>query len=92
MNRTRHVANCTNHVSNPTSDVSNRTSHVSNRTSHVVNRTSHVSNRTSEVTNPAKIFSLDSIPHEVSNLAYQSEGFDSTFFALLFRIVDSTVL
>ena len=63
-------------VANRTSDVSNRTSDVVNRTSHVSNRTSDVSNRNSEVTNHAKFFSLDSIPREVSNLAYQSEGFD----------------
>ena len=60
--------------------VSNRTSHVSNPTSDVANCTSHVVNRTIEVTNQAEIFSLDSIPHEVSNLAYQSEGFDPELF------------
>ena len=35
-----------------------------------------VSHRTSEVTNHANIFSLNSIPREVSNLAYQFEGSD----------------
>ena len=52
-----------------------------NRTSDVANRTSDVANRTSEVTNRAKIFSLDSIPHEVSNLACPSEGFDPNCFS-----------